>query len=215
MAPDLREVLFYSLIGYLFGSISNARMAGALAGVDVIGDSSDHNPGGANVFDLVGKTAGVAVVVLDILKGFLPVYFYHRIYSFADPASALVVVSPVLGHAFPFYDPARGGKAIASSFGCLMGLWPAVLPLAALIVLYVFFSAVLVIEPHAMRSITTYLIFGTSCLFFDLPKGMLGGCLLMAMVVIARHVPSAEHERVRVALFRNPEKKRAGRLSKK
>ena len=64
-------ILLWIIAGYLCGSISWARIAGRLARVDIVGDSADGNPGGANGFLMVGKTAGVLVVLLDIAKGAL------------------------------------------------------------------------------------------------------------------------------------------------
>ncbi|MGI6108379.1 MAG: glycerol-3-phosphate acyltransferase [Eubacteriaceae bacterium] len=190
------SILLWVVIGYLSGSVSYARIAGRLAGVDIVGHSSDGNPGGANVFMMVGKTAGVLVIILDIAKGAVPVWIFNRLYGFYDPWSALVISAPVVGHAWPVFDPFHGGKAISTSFGCLLGLVPVWQPLVTLIVIYVFFSAVILINPHVMRSIITYLIFGFCQFFWNLDPVILGGCLLMALIIILRHLPSCTMDAV-------------------
>lgn len=132
-------ILLWIIAGYLCGSISWARIAGRLARVDIVGDSADGNSGGANVFLMVGKTAGVLVVLLDIAKGALPVWLFNRYVGFTEPLSMFVLSAPVAGHAWPVFHLKKGGKSISASFGCLLGLMPVWQPLVTLIAIYVFF----------------------------------------------------------------------------
>lgn len=99
LAPETRQrggrivsvrtvILLWIIAGYLCGSIS-LPIAGRLARVDIVGDSADGNPGGANVFLMVGKTAGVLVVLLDIAKGALPVWLFNRYVGFTEPLRCL------------------------------------------------------------------------------------------------------------------------------
>ena len=124
-------ILLWIIAGYLCGSISWARIAGRLARVDIVGDSADGNPGGANVFLMVGKTAGVLVVLLDIAKGALPVWLFNRYVGFTEPLSMFVLSAPVAGHAWPVFHLKKGGKSISASFGCLLGLMPVWQPLVS------------------------------------------------------------------------------------
>lgn len=67
---------------------------------------------------------GTLTLICELLKGFLPVYLYLRGRSPAEcPAIfALILAAPVLGHAFSVFYGFHGGKGIAVSFGCLLGL---------------------------------------------------------------------------------------------
>lgn len=194
-------ILLWIIAGYLCGSISWARIAGRLARVDIVGDSADGNPGGANVFLMVGKTAGVLVVLLDIAKGALPVWLFNRYVGFTEPLSMFVLSAPVAGHAWPVFHLKKGGKSISASFGCLLGLMPVWQPLVTLIAIYVFFSAILLVNPHVIRSIYTYMLFGFCQIYLNLPPVILAGCLFMAMIIVARHLPSCHGEAVTFRLI--------------
>lgn len=61
----------------------------------------------------------------------------------------LVLAAPVIGHAFPLFHPRMGGKAIAVSFGCLLGLYPDLRPVLTLAAFYLIFSLLLVIDPSS------------------------------------------------------------------
>ena len=87
-----------------------------------------------------------------------------HVLSPTDPLFALVLAAPVIGHAFPLFHPRMGGKAIAVSFGCLLGLYPDLRPVLTLAAFYLIFSLLLVIDPHLFRSMITYLCFLSECI---------------------------------------------------
>lgn len=198
MSADLTNVLLGSLVGYLCGSISFARLAGRLHHIDVTADTQDHNPGGANVFTKIGHAAGVIVVILDIMKGALPVWLYNHFFGFDDPLSALVIASPVIGHAWPVWNLKLGGKSISTSFGCLLGILPAWHPLVMLIILYLTTSLLIIVSPHALRSLLVYGLLALSTLWESLDPGRMWGVILISLVVIVRHLSTAEHEKLSV-----------------
>jgi glycerol-3-phosphate acyltransferase PlsY len=82
----------------------------------------DGNPGAANAWRAGGWRLGVAVLLLDFLKGALPVAGAHFGARLSGLALAGVVVAPVLGHAFSPFLRLRGGKALAVTFGAWAGL---------------------------------------------------------------------------------------------
>ena len=102
------EFTFWILVGFLSGSIPWSVLVGKfLAGLDVR-SVGDGNPGSANVWKGSGSAFGVLALILDITKGFVPVYVG---FSYLSPegslggqlALSLVAFAPILGHAFsPF-----------------------------------------------------------------------------------------------------------------
>lgn len=74
-------------------------------------------------------------------------------------------------------------------------------PLVTLIAIYVFFSAILLVNPHVIRSIYTYMLFGFCQIYLNLPPVILAGCLFMAMIIVARHLPSCHGEAVTFRLI--------------
>ena len=106
---------------------------------------------------------------------------------------SLVMLAPVLGHATAPFHKTIGGKAIAVSFGVLLGIFPSSKAVIALAFWYILFAAVFRIRPNSKCSIITYMMFSLTVLcgtFFlnDLPYTV--GCLLISAVVIYRHVVS-------------------------
>lgn len=188
MGPGIFPYIKYALLGYGMGSILFAWVIPKyLLHIDVTQTAEDHNPGTFNVFAQAGTAAGVLVLILELAKGFFPVWTAARVLPCDRWPFGLVLVAPVLGHAFPFWRLKGGGKAIAVSFGVLLGLWPDLRPLGLLVICYLFFSLVVVVEPHLHRSILTY---GCVCLLALLlfPKnGVTLGVLLVSAVVILRH----------------------------
>lgn len=107
------------LLSYLIGSIPSGLIVGKVFyGID-IREHGSGNLGGTNTFRVLGKKAGIAVTAADILKGtaatFLPTLFS------VDMHPLLAGVFAVLGHTFPVFAGFRGGKAVATSAGVLLG----------------------------------------------------------------------------------------------
>ena len=151
----------YIIGGYLSGSILYSYLLPkALKGIDITAESPDGNPGTANAFTCAGIPIGILVLCMELLKGYLPVHLALREVNPARWSFALILAAPVFGHACPFLQPQKGGKAIAVSFGVLLGLVPFWLPVLSLAALYLIFSLVIVIEPHFYRSVCTFVLSG-------------------------------------------------------
>lgn len=118
------------LISYLAGSLPTGHLAGKLRGIDIRAAGSG-NIGATNVFRVLGRTAGVAVLAIDGVKGFaaarwaplLVAQFFQGASreNLALAAGAAVVV----GHTCPCWLRFKGGKGIATSAGVGMAWAPA------------------------------------------------------------------------------------------
>jgi glycerol-3-phosphate acyltransferase PlsY len=84
----------------------------------------DHNPGAANVFRAGSKKIGFFAVVLDILKGAPFVFLAHHVLELPAVSPVIIGIAAILGHAYSPFLHWQGGKAIAVSFGTLLGLMP-------------------------------------------------------------------------------------------
>ena len=114
---------FYLLAGYLSGSVLYAHIWGRfLCRKDVTAGTRDGNPGTANAFMVGGFWCGILTLLCDLAKGFVPVWLFLRQTDSTDFVLAFVLAAPVIGHIFPLFHHFRGGKGIATSFGCLLGL---------------------------------------------------------------------------------------------
>jgi len=80
----------------------------------------DGNPGALNLWKASGYKFGLAGIVLDFLKGYLPVY---AAVGFVQGYGVIpIALAPIVGHAFSPFLKGRGGKAIAVTFGVWSGL---------------------------------------------------------------------------------------------
>lgn len=197
--------LFFIIAGFLSGSILYSYLLPRLLKQIDITEFDDHNPGAANAFMTAGIPIGTVCVTLDVLKGTLPVYYAVRYLSLERPLFALVLCAPVAGHAFSPLFKGKGGKAIAVSFGVLLGLLPFQLHVVVLAAAMISFSIVLVIRPHRARVICAFgaLTVWTLVKTRAVP-GVLCGVLLLSAIVIWKHrLREGEAEEVTVSLFRS------------
>jgi glycerol-3-phosphate acyltransferase PlsY len=120
------------LISYVVGSLPTGHLAGRLRGIDIRAAGSG-NIGATNVFRVLGRRAGVAVLAIDGLKGFAAARWAPLLAAqFVPGASpknlALAAgAAAVLGHMFPCWLKFKGGKGIATSAGVGMAWAPAAL----------------------------------------------------------------------------------------
>jgi acyl phosphate:glycerol-3-phosphate acyltransferase len=132
--------LFWVAVGFIAGSIPFSLIMGRLFAKKDIRTVGDGNPGGANAIKAGGLICGIPAILLDILKGFLPVYLAQR-FGLGGWSLIPVSLAPILGHAFSPFLRFQGGKALGTTAGvwaALIGLWafPAYGVLAALMELF-------------------------------------------------------------------------------
>jgi glycerol-3-phosphate acyltransferase PlsY len=128
---------------YVAGSIPSAWIAGKASGVN-LREHGSGNLGATNVLRVLGPRIGVTVLLADIAKGALPVYFLPR-YTGSDGNSLAIIqilcgAAAIFGHARPlFLGFGKGGKGIATACGVFF----AIAPLQAAIALLAFIAVVL------------------------------------------------------------------------
>lgn len=183
--------------GYLSGSLLFARYFGQLCCKrDIAAESDDKNPGVFNAFQYGGFLCGALTLCGDLLKGFLPVFLYGREMT-ADSqwGLALVLAAPVFGHIFPAFHHFRGGKGIAVTFDCLLGLLPAVKPVLILAAVFLFFSLVVKISPNYHRTICAYVFSAFSMIQFVAEPSISLGFVLITGLVIMKFLRSPERKK--------------------
>jgi glycerol-3-phosphate acyltransferase PlsY len=119
---DIYSTALMSMAGFILGAVPFSVIIGRLFLRKDIRNYGDGNPGSVNVFRAGGQKAGFVAVVLDIVKGVPFVFLAHAWLKLPGLAVAIVAISAVLGHAFSPFLRGHGGKAVAISFGVLLGL---------------------------------------------------------------------------------------------
>lgn len=190
------EILYWTLLivgGFLLGSIMFCELIPEkILHKDICEISVDNNPGAFNVFKHCGKKVGIPCLLLDVLKGFVPVLLASLLMNTACFAFSLVTVAPALGHAVGLFNRLRGGKCIAASFGIAFGLIPVTwIPIVTLAALYILFSTVVRIRNAGKRSVTVYALFAlivcTALGIMKLPYAA-AGCGLVALLPIIKFI---------------------------
>ncbi len=158
------------ILAYLTGSIPTAVWIGqAFYGIDVR-EYGSGNAGATNTFRVLGKKPGIAVMLLDIFKGYtatnlacligLSVTGPQNSVQFVNYQLALGITA-VMGHLFPIFAGFRGGKGIATLFGMIL----AVQSQAALLCVLVFIIVLLVSKYVSLSSILAGFTFPLSIIF--------------------------------------------------
>ena len=113
------------VLAYLIGSLSFAIIVSRLMGLKDPRSYGSHNPGATNVLRSGSKAAAIATLLLDGLKGWLPVVlvkWFGKDYGLEDGTVAAVAFAAFLGHLFPIFFKFNGGKGVATAAGALLGI---------------------------------------------------------------------------------------------
>jgi len=114
-----------TIFGYLAGSLSFAVIVSRVMGLKDPRTFGSRNPGATNVLRSGSKTAAAITLVLDGLKGFVPVLLvnlFGKPYGLEDGTMALVGLGAFVGHLWPVYFHFKGGKGVATFIGVVFGL---------------------------------------------------------------------------------------------
>lgn len=175
-------IVFVLLLAYLIGSIPSGLWVGKVFyGID-IREHGSGNLGGTNTFRTLGKKAGLAVTIMDVLKGtlatLLPIFFGLE----AELHPLITGTMAVVGHMFPIFAGFRGGKAVATSGGILLGY----APLLFLIIFVVFFLSLYICKYVSLSSmISAVVALIVTCIMRDVPLILVVGVL--TVFIIYRH----------------------------
>ena len=113
------------LLAYLIGSLSFAVIVSRLMGLHDPRSYGSKNPGATNVLRSGNKAAAVATLLLDALKGWLPVVLVKWLgadYGLGGGTVAAVGLAAFLGHLYPVFFSFKGGKGVATAAGVLIGI---------------------------------------------------------------------------------------------
>jgi len=131
------EYVLYAVLAYIIGSLPFALIVGKVGYNIDVREHGSGNLGATNAFRVLGIKAGSIVVLADILKGtiavVIPLLFHADVYLLA------IGLFAVLGHTYPLFARFKGGKAVATSAGIILGVSPllfAIMIVSFLICLY-------------------------------------------------------------------------------
>ena len=176
------------LAAYLIGGIPFGFLIGKMRGVDVRTVGS-KNIGATNVFRTVGKGWGLLAFACDVLKGLIPVLLARYFGCGWRYLPLAVGIACVVGHMLTPYMNFRGGKGVATAFGMLLGLIPALVGVA-----FALFAVVFALSHYISLGSCTAALFLAVAVWFpwlgcagraDLPQAIL--VTAIALFVVWKH----------------------------
>ena len=181
------------MLAYLAGSIPFGLVVGKLFyGVDVRAGTASGNVGTTNVFRVLGKRAGVAVLVCDMLKGYIPAALAAALF---DPWFAIfIAAAPVVGHMYSIFLKGRGGKGIATGAAVVLAL----VPLVFAIVLVAWIALLLTTRYVSVASLAAAFLVPVLTISLDEPVPYKIAGVLVAVIVLVgapRRRPAAAGRR--------------------
>ncbi|HQQ94522.1 MAG TPA: glycerol-3-phosphate 1-O-acyltransferase PlsY [Bacteroidia bacterium] len=136
----------YVLAAYLLGSVPTSVWIGKFFYNIDVREFGSGNAGATNTFRVLGKRAGIPVLIIDILKGSLAVSLSFL--STYEPGSAEFVnlqlalgIAALIGHIFPVFAGFRGGKGVATILGVVLCILPLACSLSLLVFLIILLSS--------------------------------------------------------------------------
>jgi len=162
-----------------FGSIISRRTAG----IDITSKGSG-NIGATNVARELGIKWGILTLLLDLLKGFIPV-FIARTYITNVEGLFLISISLaiLLGHRFSIFLKFRGGKGVATAFGIFLALSPTstIISLCAFVVTVFFYDYI------SLGSIVAACIMPLTLSILDKPAALIITAFFTAVLILITH----------------------------
>ncbi|MCA0214859.1 MAG: glycerol-3-phosphate 1-O-acyltransferase PlsY [Proteobacteria bacterium] len=179
------------LAAYLLGSLSFAVIVSRLMGLKDPRTFGSKNPGATNVLRSGSKAAAIVTLLLDAVKGWLPVVlvrWFGKPYGLEDGTMALVGLAAFVGHLWPVFFRFQGGKGVATFIGVVFGI-DLVLGLATgatwlIIAFFLRYSSVASMASAVFAPV--YYLFGDRIQWYA-EKPVLFGLFVMALLLVVRH----------------------------
>ncbi|WP_138414641.1 glycerol-3-phosphate 1-O-acyltransferase PlsY [Aquibacillus sediminis] len=169
------DYLILAIISYLLGSIPSGLIVGKIGYQTDIREHGSGNLGGTNTFRVLGIKAGLIVTIADILKGTLATTLpLMLVWNHVNPL--VIGLFAVVGHMYPIFAKFKGGKAVATSGGVILG----VSPLLFIIMLVTFFIMLYVSKYVSLSSMIT----GVVAVIVSLIQQQMGLVIVTSLLTI-------------------------------
>jgi acyl phosphate:glycerol-3-phosphate acyltransferase len=195
LETNLNSVLYpllATVAAYLVGSLSFAVIVSRVMGLNDPRTFGSKNPGATNVLRSGSKLAAVLTLLLDAVKGWLPVMavkWWGQPYGLEEGTMALVGMAAFLGHLFPVFFRFVGGKGVATALGVLMATsgWLGLATMLTWVIIAYFFRYSSLASLVAAVFAPVYYIFGDGAAWL-MDKNLLLSTVLMSALLIWRHL---------------------------
>ena len=170
------------ILSYFFGAIPSGVWIGKIFKNIDVRDYGSKNSGATNSYRILGAKLGVIVLVMDILKGFVPLYIASKFDLKYNDLVILGLVA-ILAHTFSCFISFKGGKGVATSLGVFLFLAPVI----TLILLVIFILVVYFTKYISLGSITAAFLLPIFTFFTHRDTYLFTLSVVIAIFVIYRH----------------------------
>ena len=178
------------LVAYLIGSIPTAVWIGKLFYNTDVREHGSGNAGATNTFRVLGKKAGIPVLIIDILKGTVSVLLVNSTSILQETNEFFYLqialgIACLLGHIFPVFAGFRGGKGVAT----LLGIVIAIQPLAAIISMIIFLIVLIAFRYVSLASMIAGLSYPITVLTYIKSENnlLIAFSILVAILLVITH----------------------------
>ena len=186
----MMKTILLLVLAYLLGSIPSGLWIGKIFFNINLREHGSGNTGTTNTFRILGKKAGIIVFAIDFLKGTLAVLL-PTIFGVTGISPMIFGLLAVLGHTFPIFANFKGGKAVATSAGVLIGFSPLFLFILAIY----FFASLYLTSMISFSSVTVAILASIGVLILPLTGWILPSydiiftiiVLALSSLIIIRH----------------------------
>ncbi|MFA1735041.1 glycerol-3-phosphate 1-O-acyltransferase PlsY [Fusobacterium animalis] len=170
------------ILSYFFGAIPSGVWIGKIFKNIDVRDYGSKNSGATNSYRVLGAKLGIAVLIIDVLKGFIPLYIASKFNLKYNDLVILGLVA-ILAHTFSCFISFKGGKGVATSLGVFLFLAPVI----TLILLVIFILVVYFTKYISLGSITAAFLLPIFTFFTHRDTYLFTLSVVIAIFVIYRH----------------------------
>ena len=170
------------ILSYFFGAIPSGVWIGKIFKNIDVRDYGSKNSGATNSYRVLGAKLGIAVLIIDVLKGFIPLYIASKFNLTYNDLVILGLVA-ILAHTFSCFISFKGGKGVATSLGVFLFLAPVI----TLILLVIFILVVYFTKYISLGSITAAFLLPIFTFFTHRDTYLFTLSVVIAIFVIYRH----------------------------
>lgn len=174
-------ILLYILpiiVSYLIGSFPTAYLLGRIFYKKDIRHHGSGNSGATNALRVFGFWPAMIVLIFDILKGYIATGLLGQ-----DCVQIFLGVSVILGHIFPIFAGFRGGKAVATTFGCFIAINPILIVIPLIVWIGVFYMS----RMSSLSSLSAILSLTFSAVIFNTESIVTVFILFCCMIISYTH----------------------------
>lgn len=175
------------LMAFIFASIPWGYLIGKARGVD-LRKTGSGNIGATNVLRTVGKKEALLTLMLDISKGFAPVFIVKLMPSYENDLFfiGIVGICSILGHCYTPFLKFKGGKGVATSVGAILAYTPVV----GLVTIFIWIVTFKIFHISSLGALLSFGLLPITVYLLGYSYEVVLFCIIVTSIIYLRHIPN-------------------------